>query len=105
MCPLDVFTSQIEIPLQYVQRAVPVDISRRASRRYPSEFTVQSVAGSSQQRKTLSSDQQKDLLSDHSILWYLGRSPIAYCRAGDGIRTHDILLGKQMLCQLSYTRD
>lgn len=29
-----------------------------------------------------------------------------YCaaRAGDGIRTHDILLGKQTLCQLSYTR-
>jgi hypothetical protein len=25
-------------------------------------------------------------------------------RAGDGIRTHDILLGKQTLCQLSYTR-
>ncbi len=24
--------------------------------------------------------------------------------AGDGIRTHDILLGKQTLCQLSYTR-
>ena len=25
-------------------------------------------------------------------------------QAGDGIRTHDILLGKQTLCQLSYTR-
>src|SRR5947208_1099870 len=25
-------------------------------------------------------------------------------RAGDGARTHDILLGKQALCQLSYTR-
>ena len=25
-------------------------------------------------------------------------------RAGDGARTHDILLGKQTLCQLSYTR-
>ena len=24
--------------------------------------------------------------------------------AGDGIRTHDFLLGKQTLCQLSYTR-
>ena len=24
--------------------------------------------------------------------------------AGDGIRTHDILLGKQTLCQLSYAR-
>jgi hypothetical protein len=26
-------------------------------------------------------------------------------KAGDGIRTHDILLGKQTLCQLSYTRE
>jgi hypothetical protein len=25
-------------------------------------------------------------------------------RAGDGIRTRDILLGRQALCQLSYSR-
>ena len=31
--------------------------------------------------------------------------PVSYAlKAGDGIRTHDILLGKQTLCQLSYTR-
>ena len=30
--------------------------------------------------------------------------PAHELRAGDGIRTHDILLGKQTLCQLSYTR-
>jgi hypothetical protein len=49
--------------------------------------------------------QQKDLLVGHNILWYLRRSPIEYSRAGDGIRTHDILLGKQTLCQLSYARN
>jgi hypothetical protein len=34
----------------------------------------------------------------------LGISGPYHNRAGDGIRTHDILLGKQTLCQLSYTR-
>jgi hypothetical protein len=57
-----------------------------------------------QQRKMLTCDQQKDLLSGHNILWFSRRSPTTYSRAGDGIRTHDILLGKQTLCQLSYTR-
>ncbi len=57
-----------------------------------------------QQRSMLTSDQQKDLLSSHNRLWHFRRSPITCCRAGDGTRTHDILLGKQTLCQLSYTR-
>ncbi len=58
-----------------------------------------------QQRKMLTSDQQKDLLSYHNISWNVRRSPATFDRAGDGIRTHDILLGKQTLCQLSYTRN
>ncbi len=37
--------------------------------------------------------------------WCVGqRRSFRLLRAGDGIRTHDILLGKQTLCQLSYTR-
>ncbi len=34
----------------------------------------------------------------------LGKNRTKQRGAGDGIRTHDILLGKQTLCQLSYTR-
>src|SRR5512133_3035763 len=33
-----------------------------------------------------------------------GRRPCGRGGAGDGIRTRDILLGKQTLCQLSYSR-
>ena len=34
-----------------------------------------------------------------------GRTPCYACGAGDGIRTRDNLLGRQGLCQLSYSRN